>query len=92
MGLPSWAPFVSRGGFNGVPQLNNFGGSHLKRVNKIKRYAPPLRVTSVLEYKMSQSPGDPILVHSKDLNQFSKAKTVFEYKMMAWREEPILFP
>ena len=80
MGLPSWAPFMRRGGFNGVPWLNNFGGSYLKRANKIKRYALPLKVISVFKYKMSQNPGDPLLVYSKTsailvrLNLYSSTK------------------
>ena len=41
---------------------------------------------------MSQSPGGPVLVHSKDINQFNKAQTVLKYKMAAWGKEPILFP
>ena len=30
MGLTSWTPLVSRGGFNGAPWLSNLRGSHLK--------------------------------------------------------------
>ena len=72
MGLPSWTPIVSRGGFNGAPKLNSFEDSHLMRANKLKRYTLCLsqvdreKAKSVLEYKTGGSPG------------FSNKTTVFQ--------------